>query len=118
MDDESNCVASLIQSLNGKTIGGQTSKAIYEITLRKKFANINEFTGTIVFSSGLHEDTEQKHCGRPLKRTIIWECNSLVCPQMVAQLYTHGDEGLHQSDKSLGRQHSCDGKQRQGPSGI
>jgi hypothetical protein len=49
MDDESNCVAKIIQSLNGETIGGQTSKAIYEITLTKESANINEFTGTTYY---------------------------------------------------------------------
>ncbi len=37
MDNNSNFEVGIIQFPNGKTMGGQTVQAIYEITLRKEF---------------------------------------------------------------------------------
>jgi hypothetical protein len=47
------CEAGIIQFPDGKTMGGQTTLAIFEITLREEFAKMNKLTGTNTFSSGL-----------------------------------------------------------------
>jgi hypothetical protein len=39
----------IIQFPDGKTMGGQTARAIYEITLREELAKVNELTSTIMF---------------------------------------------------------------------
>jgi hypothetical protein len=66
-------------------MGGQTSQAIYEITLREKFAKMNELIGT--FPSGIQTRVLGKIMVVSLEGTFIWEWDPLVCPQTVVQLH-------------------------------
>jgi hypothetical protein len=52
MDGDSNCEYGIIQFPSGKTMGGHTAQAIWEISLTEEFAKMYVLTGTIAFSSG------------------------------------------------------------------
>jgi hypothetical protein len=47
LDDSSNCEVGTINFPNGKILGGQAAQGLYEIALRKKFAKMNELTGSL-----------------------------------------------------------------------
>jgi hypothetical protein len=87
MDDDSNCEAGIISFLNGKTLGGQTVQGLYEITLREEFARLNELTRSITLSSGVQARASDKSLVDSLEGTVVWEYDSMPCPQTIVQLY-------------------------------
>jgi hypothetical protein len=43
----------VVELLGGRKIGGQATQAVYEITVLKEYAKLNDLTGTIIMASGL-----------------------------------------------------------------
>jgi hypothetical protein len=87
MDDERNCKSGIISFPNGKTLSGQAAQRLYEITLREEFAKMNELTGSITLSSGIQARVRDKTLVDSLEGTVVWEYDSIACPQMIVQLY-------------------------------
>jgi hypothetical protein len=87
MDDNSNCEAGIISFPNGKTLSGQASQGLYEIMLREEFARMNELTGGITLSSWIQACVSDKNLVDSLEGTVVWEYNSMACPQTIVQLY-------------------------------
>ncbi len=81
MDDDNNCKARIIQFSNGKTMGEQMARALHKITLREDLTKINEWMGTITFLSGIQTRASDKSIVDSLEGIIIWEYDSLACPQ-------------------------------------
>jgi hypothetical protein len=78
MDDDSNCKAGIISFPNGKSLSGQAAQGLYEITLREKFAIMNELTGSITLSSGVQANVSNMSLVDTLERTVVWEYNSMA----------------------------------------
>ncbi len=83
MDDDSNCETSIISFPNGKTLGGQTA----EVTLREEFARLNKLTRSLTLTSGVQACAGDKSIVDSLEGTVVWEYDSMACPQMIVQLY-------------------------------
>ncbi len=86
MDDDSNFELGIISFPNGKTLSGQTAQGLYEITLHEEFAKINELTGSISLSSEIQACMLDKSQVDSLEGTLVWEYDSMACPQMIVQL--------------------------------
>jgi hypothetical protein len=84
LDDNSNCKARMISFSNGKTIRGQAAQGLYEITLRE-VAKVNELTGMITLARGCRPGSLNP-MDSP-EGTVVWEYDSMACPQMIVQLY-------------------------------
>jgi hypothetical protein len=87
MDDESNCESGIISFPNGKTLSRQAALGLYEITLREEFARMNELIGSITLSSGIQARVSDKSLVDSLEGTVVWEYDSMACPQTIVQLY-------------------------------
>jgi hypothetical protein len=87
MDDDSNCETSVISFPNEKTLGGQTAQGLCEVTLREEFARLNELTGSLMLASGVQARAGEKSMVDSLEGTIIWEYDSMACPETIVQLY-------------------------------
>jgi hypothetical protein len=87
LDDGSNCEAWIISFPNGKTVGGQAAQGLYEITLREEFARLNELTGSLTLTSGVQAMAGDKSIVDSLEGTVVWEYDSMACPQTIVQLY-------------------------------
>jgi hypothetical protein len=66
---------------------GQTAQGLYEITLREEFTRLNELTGSITLTSGVEARMSDKNLVDSLEEMVVWEYNSMACPQMIVQLY-------------------------------
>jgi hypothetical protein len=71
MDDDSNCKTRIISFPNGKTLGGQTAQGLYEITLRDKFARLNELTGSMTLTAGVQARVSNKSLVDSLEGTVV-----------------------------------------------
>jgi hypothetical protein len=87
LDDGNNCEAGIISFPNGKTIGGQAAQGLYEITLREEFARLNELTGSLTLTSGVQAMAGDKSMVDSLEGTVVWEYDSMACPQTIVRLY-------------------------------
>jgi hypothetical protein len=87
LDDGSNCEAGIISFPNGKTIGGQAAQGLYEITLREEFVRLNELTGSLTLTSGVQAMAGDKSMVDSLEGTVVWEYDSMACPQTIVRLY-------------------------------
>jgi hypothetical protein len=87
LGDDSNCEAGIISFLNGKTLGGQAVQGLYEITLREEFARLNELTGILTLTSGVQARARDKSMVDSLKGTVLWEYDSMACPQTIVRLF-------------------------------
>jgi hypothetical protein len=58
LDDESRCEVGIVIFPDGKTLDGQAAQGLYEITLREKFARLNELTGSLTLTSGVQAAAE------------------------------------------------------------
>jgi hypothetical protein len=83
MDNNSNCETGIISFPNGKTLGGQTGQGLYEVTLREDFARLNELARSLVLTSGVQARVGDKSIMDSLQGTVVWEYNSMACPQTI-----------------------------------
>jgi hypothetical protein len=68
-------------------LSGQTAQGLYEITLREEFMRLNELTGSIMITSGVQARVSDKSLVDSLEGMVVWEYDSMACPQMIVQLY-------------------------------
>ncbi len=68
-------------------MGGQAAQGLFKITLRDEFARLNELTASRMLSSGVQARVSDKSLMDSLEGTVVWEYNSMACPQMIVQLY-------------------------------
>jgi hypothetical protein len=87
LDDKSDCEAGIISLPNGQTLGGQAAQGLYEITLREEFARLNELTGSLTLTSGVQATAGDKSMVDSLEGTVVWEYDSMACPQTIVRLY-------------------------------
>jgi hypothetical protein len=87
LDDESRCEVGIVTFPNGKTLDGQATQGLYEITLREEFARLNELTGSLTLTSGVQAAAGDKSIVDCLQGTVVWEYDSMACPQTIVRLY-------------------------------
>jgi hypothetical protein len=87
LDTESNCEVGIITFPNGQMLGGQAAQGLYEITLREEFARLNELTGSLTLTSGMQAAAGEKSIVDSLEGTVVWEYDSMACPQTIVRLY-------------------------------
>jgi hypothetical protein len=87
LDNESRCEVGIITFPDGKTLDGQAAQGLYEITLREEFARLNELTGSLTLTSGVQAAAGDKSIVDSLEGTVVWEYNSMACPQTIVRLY-------------------------------
>ncbi len=74
LDDKSNCEVGIISFPNGQTLGGQETR-------------LNELTGSLTLASGVQAMAGDKSIVDSLEGTVVWEYDSMVCPQTIVRLY-------------------------------
>jgi hypothetical protein len=87
LDDKSNCEAGIISFPNGQKLGGHWAQGLYEITLREEFARLNELTGSLTLTSCMQATAGDKSKVESLEGTVVWEYDSMACPQTIVRLY-------------------------------
>jgi hypothetical protein len=87
LDDESRCEVGIVTLPDGKVLNGQVAQGLYEITLREEFARLNELTGSLTLTSGVQAAAGDKSIVDSLEGTVVWEYDSMACPQTIVRLY-------------------------------
>jgi hypothetical protein len=87
LDDDSRCEVGIITLPDSKVLDGQAAQGLYEITLREEFARLNELTGSLTLTSGVQAAAGDKSIVDSLEGTVVWEYNSMACPQTIVRLY-------------------------------
>jgi hypothetical protein len=87
LDDESRCEVGIVTLLDGKVLNGQVAQGLYEITLREEFVRLNELTGSLTLTSGVQAASGDKSIVDSLEGTVVWEYDSMACPQTIVRLY-------------------------------
>jgi hypothetical protein len=87
LDDESRCEVGMVTLSDGKVLNGLVAQGLYEITLREEFARLNELTGSLTLSSGVQASAADKSIVDSLEGTVVWEYDSMACPQTIVRLY-------------------------------
>jgi hypothetical protein len=62
-------------------------QGLYEITLREEYARLNELTASLTLTSGVQAAAGEKSIVDSLEETVVWEYNSMACPQTIVRLY-------------------------------
>jgi hypothetical protein len=87
LDDESRCEVGIVTLPDGKVLNGQVAQGLYEITLREEYARLNELTGSLTLTSGVQAAAGDKSIVDSLEGTVVWEYDSMACPQTIVRLY-------------------------------
>ncbi len=87
LDDDNRCETGMLTLPEGKVLNGLASQGLYEITLREEFARLNELTGSLTLTSGVQARAADKSIVDSLEGTVVWEYDSMDCPQTNVQPY-------------------------------
>jgi hypothetical protein len=87
LDDDSRCEVGIVTLPDGKVLDGQAAQGLYEITLREEFARLHELTGSLILTSGVQAAAGDKCIVDSLEGTVVWEYDSMACPQTIVRLY-------------------------------
>ncbi len=87
LDDESRCEVGIVTLPDGKVLNGQVAQGLYEITLREEYVRLNELTGSLTLTSGVQAAAGDKSIVDSLEGTVVWEYDSMACPQTIVRLY-------------------------------
>jgi hypothetical protein len=87
LDDDSRCEVGIVTLPDGKVLNGQVAQGLYEITLREEFARLNELTGSLTLTLGVQAAAGDKSIVDSLEGTVVWEYDSMACPQTIVRLY-------------------------------
>jgi hypothetical protein len=60
LDDESRCEEGIVTFPDGQMLSGQAAQGLYEITLRKEFARLNELTGSLTLRLACKQQLETR----------------------------------------------------------
>jgi hypothetical protein len=86
LDDDSRCEVGIVPFPDGKALSGQAAQGLYEIMLREEFARLNELTGSVTLASGVQVAAGDKSIVDSLEGTVVWEYDSMACPQTFVRL--------------------------------
>ncbi len=101
LDDESRCEVGMVTLPDGKVLNGLGAQGLYEITLREEFTRLNELTGSLTLTSGMQAAAADKSIVDSLEGTVVWEYDSMACPQTIVRLYRGDDEGLREPNQHV-----------------
>jgi hypothetical protein len=87
LDDDSRCEVGVVTLPDGKVLDGQAAQGLYEITLGEEFARLNGLTGSLTLISGVQAAAGDKSIVDSLEGTVVWEYDSMACPQTIVRLY-------------------------------
>jgi hypothetical protein len=87
LDNDSRCEVGIVTLPDGKVLDGQAAQGLYEITLREEFASLNKLTGSLTLISGVQAAAGDKSIVDSLEGTVVWEYDSMACPQTIVRLY-------------------------------
>jgi hypothetical protein len=87
LDNESKCEVGIVTFPDEKTLDGQAAQGLYEITLREESARLNELKGSLTLTSGVQAAAGDKSIVDRLEGTVVWEYDSIACPQTIVRLY-------------------------------
>jgi hypothetical protein len=87
LDNESRCEVGIVTFPDGKALNGQAAQGLYEITLREEFARLNKLTGSLTLTLGVQAAAGDKSIVDSLEGTVVWEYDSMACPQTIVRLY-------------------------------
>jgi hypothetical protein len=87
LGNDSRCEVGMVTLPDGKVLNGLAAQGLYEITLREEFARLNELTGSLTLTSGMQARAADKSIVDSLEGTVVWEYNSMDCPQTIFRLY-------------------------------
>ncbi len=87
LDDDSRCEVGMVTLPDGKVLNGLAAQGLYEITLREKFARLNELTSSLTLTSGVQARAADKSIMDSLEGMVVWEYDSMACPQTIIRLY-------------------------------
>jgi hypothetical protein len=87
LDDDNRCEVFIVTLPDRKVLNSQVAQGLYEITLREEFARLNELTGSLTLTSGVQAAAADKSIVDSLEGTVVWEYDSMACPQTIVRLY-------------------------------
>jgi hypothetical protein len=87
LEDQGRCEVGIVTFPNGKVLNGQAAQGLYEITLREEFARLNELMGSLTLTLGVQAAAGDKSIVDILEGTVVWEYDSMACPQTIVRLY-------------------------------
>jgi hypothetical protein len=87
LEDQGRCEVGIVTFPDGKALNGQAAQGLYEITLREEFARLNELMGSLTLTLGVQAATGDKSILDSLEGTVVWEYDSMACPQTIVRLY-------------------------------
>jgi hypothetical protein len=109
LDGESKCEVSIVTFPDGKTLDSQAAQGLYEITLREEFARLNELTGSLTLISGVQAAAGDKSIVDSLEGTVVWEFDSMACPQTIVRLYRGMMKACCEPNQHVRGIHGCRG---------
>jgi hypothetical protein len=87
LDDESRCEVGIVTFPDGRILNGQAAQGLYEITLREEFARLNKADRQLDSDLRGAGSRWGKSIVDSLEGTVVWEYDSMACPQTIVRLY-------------------------------
>ncbi len=87
LTDAGDCNTGVVETKEGKKLGGQAAQAVYEITVMEEYARINDLSGIITFDSGISARTGDLGLMDSMEGTYVWTGVMEACPKTLVQLY-------------------------------
>jgi hypothetical protein len=75
-----------VETATGQKLGGQAAQAVYEITVTKEYAKVNDFKGTIIVASGITAKVGDLALVDSMEGTYVWTHSEEACPKTLIQL--------------------------------
>jgi hypothetical protein len=98
----------IISFLYRKTLNSQAAQGLCEITLMEEFPKMNKLSNSNMLSSSVQAMVSDKSLVDRLKGTVVWEYDSMACPQMIVQLYKRLMKIIYEPDEHLQKKY-CGG---------
>jgi hypothetical protein len=86
LDDESRCEVGIVTPSRWQGAERLGGAGLYEITLREEYARLNELTGSLTLTPGVQAAAGDKSIVDSLEGTVVWEYDSMACPQTIVRL--------------------------------
>ncbi len=87
LTDLGDCTTGVVETATGQKLGGQAAQAVYEITITKEYAKVNDFKGTITVASGVTAKVGDLALVDSMEGTYVWTHTEEACPKTLIQLY-------------------------------
>ena len=73
--------------MGNEALTGQTTTAIYKVTVIKLWARVNEVSGMLTMSSGIMVPLPDKSAQESTEGAYVWDYLQESCPDTLVQLY-------------------------------